>query len=156
IVEPSGVVSRRPTLEPSGVHRIGEVPLEPGARYTRDFVIDEWYDFEQVGKYEIRGSLRFPIKAEGHSGLPPGEVSQSVMIEPPNELALRRRSAELAGRALSPADFPGESDVDAARALSFIRDPVAVSYLIQTLASPRLYVRSIALRGIARFSTIEA
>ncbi len=60
----------------------GTVRIEPGAVYRHDVVIDEWHDFDAVGKYEIRVSLRFPIMYGDLSYEPPAETALSMVIGP--------------------------------------------------------------------------
>src|SRR5207245_8742048 len=45
---------------------------------------------------------------------------------------------------------------DAIEALSHVRDPIAVRYLVQSLTSPFLWAQGIATRALGKFSTPEA
>jgi HEAT repeat protein len=60
----------------------------------------------------------------------------------------------LAVRPLASHDTAKAAQV--ALALSYVRDPVAVPYLVQPLASPLFLPRDIAIRALGRFATREA
>ena len=44
----------------------------------------------------------------------------------------------------------------AAQALSFVRDPVVVKFLVRSMESPIAWVQDIALRALGQFATPEA
>jgi hypothetical protein len=164
IIAPGGAVLPRPTWEPSGLHDLGRVRIAPGASYMREFVMDEWYDFDSPGQYGIRASLRFPITIGDRSFTPAGDTFQTITIEARDEPALRRRCEALAARIANPIVDPNtfvdpstvEDVAQAALVLSYVRDPVAIPYLVRSLASPLLDAQGSAVLALGKFSTPEA
>jgi len=161
IITPSGTVLNRPPLEPGdGLHAIGRVTLEPGGNYSREYVMDEWYDFYSPGQYEISVDLRLPITVGDRSVSLPGERFQSVTIDPYDQDALRRRCEALLSRVLQPVlyyDSAARADADQAMwALSYIRDPVTIPYLARALASPDSGSQLLAVRTLEKFLTPES
>lgn len=155
VIKPDGTTVPTPVKEASnGFHALGTVQINPGETYTREFVIDEWYQFDSIGKYEVQASLRFPIAVANLSFIPTSGTASTILIEPRDEAALRRRCDDLATRISMPRFV--DDDGYAARALSAVRDPVAVPYLIRALYSDFPYGRSIAVRALTKFSTPEA
>lgn len=154
IITPDGRPITRPPFEPSGITSFGKVRLEPGANYVHEFNMDRWYDFESAGTYEIRVKLRYPLLVGNRSMAPPSEASNAILIKARNEPALYRRCTALADRASDPR--AGERGLDAAEVLSYLRDPVAVPFLVRLADSPLIPVRSKALVGLARSSSPEA
>lgn len=164
IITPGEAVLPRPTWEPDGLHDLGRVRIEPGASYTREFAMDEWYDFDSPGQYGIRASLRFPITIGNRSFTPTGDTFQTITIEARDEAALRRRCEALAARIantiVDPNTFVEPNAVEdverAALVLRYVRDPVAVPYLVRTLTSPFLGAQGSAILALGKFSTPEA
>ena len=154
IITPDGRTIAKPPFEPFGITSFGKARLEPGANYVHEFIMDRWYDFESVGTYEIRVKLRYPLLIGSRSVAPPGEASKAILIKARDESALYRRCAALADRASDPR--AGEKGRDAAEVLSYVRDPVAVPFLVRLADSPLNPVRSKALVGLARSSSPEA
>jgi hypothetical protein len=156
IITPDGRTIATPPFEPNGITRMGKARIQPGADYVHEFIMDRWYDFESVGTYEIRVKLRYPLLIGNRSVPPPGEASKAILIKARDESALYRRCAALADRASDPR--AGEKGPDAAEILSYVRDPVAVPFLVRLADSPSLFllVQSKALVGLARSSSPEA
>jgi hypothetical protein len=153
VITPGGTVVRTPPLEPpEGTSSIGRVALEPGARYVREFVMDEWYDFDLPGKYGIGVSLRFPITVGKSRVLPPGETFGAITIDARNETALRKRLDDLMARATDTDS--GDVSMEVARILNRISDPMVIPYLIRLSHLP--LAQHIAIRALGKFSTAQA
>ena len=154
VVTPEGTVVRTPPKEPHGLQALGIVTVKSGERYTHEFIVDEWYDFNRVGKYQVQAALRFPITIDDRPFVPKETALEQVVITEHDDVALKRRCDELVTKiiATTSVDVAGT----AARALSAINDPIAIPYLIRALMSPFLYAQGIAVTGLSRFKTREA
>lgn len=159
IITPEGRVIPIPPIEPNGLSRIGRVRIHPGDRYVHDFVMDQWYAFDSPGRYGIRVGLRYPITSAGLN-FPIPESIQTVAVEPRDEAALRRRAEALLTQAFRADNTKNANlipDADEAMlAMRYLRDPVAIPYLIQALASPVLAVQGGAVTGLSRFPEPQA
>ena len=156
IIDPSGTLTRRPTLEPKGIVSVGRAEIAPGAKYVREFVLDEWYPFESIGQYAVGVSLRYPITVGSRQVPPPEEVFVNVAINLRDEAALRRRCialATVAGRKYEDVQSVEEGDA-AMKALANMRDPVVVPCLVRLTS--HFQNRLSAISALGRFSTPEA
>jgi HEAT repeats len=158
IITPAGAVLHRPVHQPDGLHEGIEAHVDPGGRYVHDVLVDPWYDFDTPGRYGVGVTLRYPILVGARRLAPPAESFHTVMIAPRDEAALKRRCESLAGRLFT--DIVDENTVadslEAIRALSYIRDPVVVPYLVRSLKSTFPIVQGRAVGALARLSTPEA
>lgn len=140
-------------LRRSGFHRGGTFDVGPGEKYSQSYVLNEGYDFNAVGSYEIEVRLAKPLSVNGQD-IQSGEVFRRVIeIGERNESALQKRCEEIFSKADDPSSY--ERAAGAARALSYVEDPVAVPYL-QRLLSPNRLVAPIAISGLERIGTPEA
>jgi hypothetical protein len=131
---------------------LGTVKLPPGQKHTDYLLLNEWYDFDHVGRYNVTIRLSTgiqPSRGDGVIALP----SLEVEIQPRNESALRTRCQELTNTARGTAGIIQRAD--AALALSHIDDPIAVPYLDAILAETRTF-DPIIIRGLLRIATTEA
>jgi hypothetical protein len=138
IITPAGALLQRPVHQPEGFHEGIEAHVEPGGRYIHDVLVDQWYDLDSPGRYGVGVTLRSPIVVGERRLAPPAESFQTVtMSAPRDEAALRRRCESLVGRLFSDVvDASTVADsLEAIRALSYIRDPVFVPYLVRSLKS---------------------
>jgi HEAT repeat protein len=105
-----------------------------------------------------RSDLTIPIVVGTRRLAPPAESFQTVTIAQRDEAALRRRCESPVRRLFT--DVVDESTVadslEAIRALSYIRDPVAVPYLVRSLKSTFPIVRGRTVLALASRSTPEA
>lgn len=160
IITPDGNMLLRPTMQMSGIRASGRVRIEPGAHYSREYVVDDWYDFTSPGKYGIGMDLSLPIMVGDRNVRLPGEVFQSVLIDVYDPAALRQRCEALLTRILQPVlsgDVAAAQDADQAMwALSSVHDPVVVPYLARALKSLDSGAQLLALRTLEKFLTAES
>jgi hypothetical protein len=152
VVTSNGSGKPRPTPKATGFHQTGNVRVPAKTHYSREFIIDEWYDFEAPGTYEVRVNLRSPIAlADGSVQIaPPGVLIFDVAA--PNNEALRGRCESLSARVVNAIDV--EDAMVAAKALGVVRDPTVVPYLVRALNTGYLAPQSNVLRALGRFPTI--
>jgi hypothetical protein len=166
IITPAGTVLHRPPIDADGLAAVGRVQIQPGGVYKRKYAVNEWFDFDSPGTYGIGISLRFAITVGHRSVSLPRQTFQTITIDARDEAALRRRCETLLApaakiRDLLAANIYARLGVDlvedadqAMRALSFVRDPVAIPYLAQAITWP--IVDFSAVRSLDKFSTPEA
>lgn len=152
IEEPSGnIVVRR--LSSDGFGGVGRISLKPGAAFVKPLLLNEWNDFKASGTYHIALAL-LPAEGAGDSGT--GEHPRTeftVHVTRRNPAQLERVAEELAGQAIRSKTMA--ISMDAAKALSYIRDPQAVGNLARVLQQGSL-VEEYAIAGLARIGTPEA
>jgi hypothetical protein len=153
LTTPTGGKIQLPQLRKSGLTRFPEVTIEAGENYHQTLVLNEWYDFKQVGYYKIEVELAKPALSNGAvvAGQQPFDLTLNV--DPRDEIALANRCESLAADIL---EFPSyEVAAERALALSYVNDPVAVPYLKRILLANKL-VEPIAIQGLERIATPDA
>jgi hypothetical protein len=136
-----------------GIGRIGRISIAPNQTYTQRLLLNEWYDFSNVGTYSVRARLSTQIKTRSGE-IVPTKVDDALELEiqPRNKKWLREICQSLAQTAIRPAAEPAS---EAALALSYIKDPIAVPYLDQVMEKGML-TKELAVRGLARIGNDEA
>ena len=126
--------------------------LENGQEYFKTLILNEWFDFSQIGDYEIIVQLKTVPKL--------GDQTLSITI-PPLTLEVApydRAKLELACRELTLQIRKRNIDKEylaagfAIRALGYIRDPVVVPYWNQVLE----YADGVAISSLRKIATLEA
>ena len=150
ITAPDGAVLTR-KLPAEGFGASGEVTLAPAGVFTERLFLNEWYGFPQTGTYRLKLTLLDDADAGGTADRPSAEFSVQILPRSPAEL--ERVSRELADKALKAPTL--EESMDAASALSYIRDPLAVDSLVRLL-QPRSLVENYAVDGLGRIGNAAA
>jgi hypothetical protein len=134
VTPPRGTKVTLPQFTVQGLTRVGKLVIQPSDTHSQDLLLNEWYDFSMVGKYEIEGRLVNPIITEGSSEKD-GGFQQTIEVGPRDELSLTKTCDMLASEVeASPASEEGH---EAAWDLSFVKDPIAVPYLRRVLLADR-------------------
>jgi hypothetical protein len=147
ITEPGGSVVQSPHLAQEGPGRLGRLMLASHQIYHQRLLINEWYGFGAIGRYVI--VVRLPRFIDG------AVMSDNLILTvlPRDPQRLEQICDELVNQAKG-----GDSAavrMEAARDLSFVCDPIAVSHL-KRLAAVSGAVGSHAVRGLARIGNEEA
>jgi len=150
ISEPTGGIVTR-TLDLEGFGASGKHSLQPGATYAERLLLNEWYEFSQVGTYRIKLTLLNDDQLA--TGLPQPSTEFSVKINPHDSSGLAVICQELADQAINGETL--EERMDAANTLSYIRDPLAVDSLVRVLWQGSL-VSHYAVTGLARIANPQA
>lgn len=137
IVKPDGknVTATHPVR--GGLSRIGLVNIASNNTYTQRFVLNEWYPFADPGKYQIIVRLA-PFR----------EQQVSLEILPRDPARLTKTCEELVAKIENTAASAEMSE--AALALSYTNDPIAVSYLQEAAQAHSGMVAGTATAGLAR------
>jgi hypothetical protein len=156
IVQPDGSTVKVPRLRRhEGISRLPELSLQPGEAYYQELLLNKWYMFSKPGSYRILMRLATTIRSG--TGVPEkAEFSQelALQVDARDEKRLERACEKLAAAATSAST---ETALDAARALSYVEDLVAVPYLARLTkeGSFKVYTRNIALEGLGRIARSE-
>lgn len=152
ITEPHGktvVVGKKPPQ--NGITFLGKIRVEPGETYSQTLVLNEWYTFREVGRYRISVVLTAPMKSGRTSRrVHPLAFEIDFTQRNPDQLAGACRSLVTRvqqARSVGPA-------MEAAHALSYVDDPVAVPFLEEILTDWRVVGHAIA--GLQRIRSPEA
>jgi hypothetical protein len=153
ITDPAGrVLTRR--LSSGGFGASGELSLAPGGKFVETLLLNEWYEFPSAGAYRIRVTLlddNLPGGGTANADRPSTEFSVEIGPRDPQQLEAVAR--ELANTAIEGATL--QESMDAANALSYVRDSVAVDSLVRILQQGSL-VEHYAVDGLGRIATPEA
>lgn len=156
-------------LREGGLLAIGEVSLEPRATYKQDVLVNEWYQFSKPGRYLIQAKLvNLALKTASATLLSnetlstptaPGTLLSNQILSTPMALGIDPPDpTRLAGicQSLMQTALTSPSPVqqgEAAAALSYVQDPVAIPYLIPLAKQPLL--KETAFLGLARIADAE-
>ncbi|MGH9453040.1 MAG: hypothetical protein ACRD2O_03615 [Terriglobia bacterium] len=154
ITKPEGAEIQAPVVGAHGMGAVGRVVVGAGKSYNRLLLINEWYRFVRPGKYQIQVKLLETPLMEPETVTNiwrSTRMKLTVLHRDPKRLnAVCQR---LLRRALAASDLEAASQ--AALALSYVEDPVALPYLGQLLGA-NSDLSPTAIRGLVRISTPEA
>jgi hypothetical protein len=153
VTEPSRSIVTPAPLMHGGLLHVGAVILPPGGTATRSILINEFYQFRKAGKYAIRARLNAPIRTESGKQMDPSWQDLTLEVMPRDPKRLEKICQSLAKAAAGYGNYEALSE--AATALSYIQDPVAVPYLAQVLGYDN-FVSGIAVDGLVRIGGPEA
>ena len=122
-----------------GVAEIGWVTLAPGAAYSQSILLNEWASFDTPGRYSVSVTLPDAI----------APALLQVEVAPPDPAHLRVVCQDLASVALA-QNVPNA--LSASRALSFVDDSMAVTFLA-SIAAAKEY--ETAFDGLERIGGVE-
>jgi hypothetical protein len=148
---PAGDVVEVPPLSSSGLGTIGGIEVEAGGSYKRRYVLNEWYRFAAPGKCSIQAHLSPDILAA--SGAVVQHSTMELTVTPRDPQALEKICEELLNQLSNTTN--AEQIANAALALSYVTDPVAVSYISEALKRRR-YSWQHLIPGLAEIGTQEA
>ena len=132
---------------------MGKFLIPSGGQRVQQLLLNEWFDFSAVGVYRIKITLLPPFFTETPTNADRPASEFSVEIKPRDPGKLKRVAKELADMAIAAPTL--EESMNAANALSFIRDPLAVDDLIRVLQEGSL-VEHYAVAGLGRIGNAEA
>lgn len=147
LTKPDGTTVKLLPYRPEGLSVSGTLSVQPGESYSQHLLLNEWYDFSTQGIYGIDARLIQPILGENDVSFG-GNTGRSARLEilPRDELALSKKCNDLAS-AVEGASSASQEAADAALALRYVRDPIAVPYLLRVLRAQRL-VENFAIKGL--------
>jgi hypothetical protein len=147
IVDPQGVTHRVGPLRETGFGAIGKITLPAGRTFSEKLLLDVWFQFPQPGEYSVKPELAFSVQRAGGNAVPVGAPSPlSVNVEPRDAKRLEAVCDRLAEAAISP---DAAKALEAAAALSYVVDPIAVPFLAKVTRRDEL-LRYAAVEGLGR------
>ena len=117
-------------LPSGGLRRSGKHLLGANTTYNQRLLLSEWHEFRDIGGYAVNVAL---VPAFGSKEAAPPPAYLNVSIGPRDEPKLRAVAKEFADRAISGRDVADRDE--AALALSYVADPVAIPEMARVLAS---------------------
>src|ERR1041384_1262029 len=149
IVRPDGRRVAIPKKGSEGFGRVGKVSVRAGETYTQRLLLNEWYAFDSPGDYTIEISVDATFTTPSGRKLNPSGASvvRSLTVLPRNASVLERICRGLAEAARSGDSV--EAQIEAARSLAYVQDPVAVPSPVQVLRTTRA-LQIYAVDGLAR------
>jgi hypothetical protein len=125
ITPPAGTAVYASLPMRGGVARWGVVNIDPGQIYERTVVLNQWYPFDKPGQYKI--SVRI-VPTTGDPGMLQKWIALPIVnILPEDPQRVTKICAELRDKIESTTSYVDEAE--AALALSYVNDPIAVPYL---------------------------
>ena len=132
----------------------GKVSLPPGETYTQRVLVNKWYEFPAPGRYEIKIGIDAPLRTKsGQAVTPAGSGSTTLLLRQRDAAYLQRLTMMLAEVAVSGAGV--EPRREAAIALSYVHDPVAIPSLVRVLQNGNL-IAEYGIVGLLRVGGAEA
>ena len=154
VTRPDGARVQVPAFYRTGLSRVGRVSVQSGESYSQDLLLNELYDFSMPGRYVLEGVLTNPISI-GSGPVSEKDTGFRTVLDfaPRDELALTKACDVLANRIeAAPSNLEA---ADAAFALSYVKDPIAVPYLRRALLAQKV-VESVAINGLESIGNDEA
>ena len=129
IKTPGGEVVEVPALSASGLGLTGRIQVEAGSNYKRRYILNEWYRLREPGKYSIQPHINADILAASGATVQPSTIE--LTVTPRDSQALEKIAEDLLNQLSNNTN--AEQILNAAWALSYVTDPVAVSYIREAL-----------------------
>ncbi|HEX8175801.1 MAG TPA: hypothetical protein VF543_11840 [Pyrinomonadaceae bacterium] len=152
---PDGKTIRLQRLRKGGVSLPGQVTLEPGQSYTQKLLLNEWFEFAEPGAYEIAARLA-ATQSDGNGSDKASEspeFSARLEVAPLDRGRLSQSCAALLKQIKGASSY--SEAAEAALALSYVNDAVAIPFLEKALSSGKL-VEPIVISGLERIDGQEA
>ena len=155
IFDEAGMRRTIPRLFRGGIGRPGKISIAKNTIYRQKLLLDEWYQFPTPGQYMFEIDLLEEITTLLGVGV------QTVLTELVSVTVLARDEEKLRATCQLLAETVlhqkySETPNQAAQALLYVRDPVAVPSLSQVLKHGSITVKYLAVRGLARIANSEA
>jgi hypothetical protein len=147
-VTPSGEAVAIGSSVPAGLSASGVIAVPPAGTYSRLLLLNRWLEFTTPGTYSVRlelkgrtGSQEEPKQVESTAG------GFAIDVLPPDPVRLDAVCADLEGQAVGSASF--DAELQAAEALSYVEDPIAVPHLEHLLRADGR-IASVVINGLER------
>lgn len=136
-----------------GIGIPGLVSINPGEDYEQRLLLNEWIRFSNAGVYLIQMHVNRQLQTASGDTILLSPFLTQLDVFPRDEERLRNVCEELA--TLIETTLSIEMAFEAAEALSYIADPIAVPYLERALRSGK-QVESRAIEGLIRIGNLDA
>jgi hypothetical protein len=154
ITKEGGLTAQARRAEMGGMGREGKISLSPNETHRQRLLLNKWYQFAEPGEYLVQARVVDSIHTE--SGVPiksPDAQEMRLRVDPSDPERLERVCAKLEEVTLGSSDY--ETRAEAALALSYVSDPVALPHLGEVLRRGGV-LRGVAIEGLVRIGTPKA
>lgn len=135
------------------VSRRGRITLAPGQSYAQSLVVNEWLDLGEPGLYRVYVVVDKPIRMQSGAEIGPYPITVTATVKGKNDAALRSFCENTLKKLLTADTYAAA--VDAAEALSYVQDPIAVSYLREGFQTAQP-VHALLANGLEKIGSEEA
>lgn len=153
VIFPDGKELQLDQLIHNGISIGGNISVKPNQTYAQRLLLNEWIEFDSPGKYILKGHLANPSTAEISDVPIDSNFTVDINISPRNPKKLEEVSDALAQSILETDNY--EKKANAALALSYVNDAVAVPYLGKVLSLDKM-VKPIIMKGLSRIGNKES
>jgi hypothetical protein len=155
ITGPDQSVSRSLRLREEGIGRIGKISLGPSEKYAQKLLVNEWFQFINPGEYRIEIGLETTVLTDSGKAVNPVNEGnlQYLKIGNRNAAELKKICQDLTKMITISSDI--EEATNAAIALSYIQDPIAVPYL-ENIVRKKTTAWQYAIPGLGRIADESA
>ena len=123
VIDPAGKRNEKSTPDPStqsGMTFFGGRRLEPREKESETLVLNEWFEFKEIGRYQITIQLKEPPKIGGRSISIP-TISLNLEVTPYDPKQLESACRVIAAEVVRP--LAGQDSFGAVQALKLLQDP---------------------------------
>jgi len=140
--------------EHSGISIPGDVLISTGETFTQKLVLNEWYDFHALGEYKLEVRIVRPLLVgKAATQVQDSGFKGTLQIRPRDAASLTVQCERLTTKIKNTESL--EKAAEPALELSYINDPVAVTYIHQAMdQQPSLAF--ILIPGLKRIGNDEA
>ena len=154
VVDPSGKRSGKPGTEPrQGLAFFGWMHLAPGEEQFKTLVLNEWFNFELPGRYQIKVAFKQPATV-GREKVPIPPFTLVLDITPRNEEQLTATCERLVKE--FEGGGSGDERVAIPVALRLMHDPELVPLWERTLTSANQEIREIGISNLTHIRNHDA
>ena len=153
VTQPDGKRIEKPQPVPrNGVAFFGWQHLEGGQEYSEVLVLNEWFEFKQVGRYQIQVRLREPATV-GAEKIPSGPFVLNFDVTPPNIEELLGACKDLVARVSRHQS--AQDNIAAESALRYVDDPGMLPFWKERVTDKSLTIREIAFFNLTRTGSMD-
>lgn len=151
VTQPDGKRIEKP--EPglrNGMAFFGWQHLERGQEYSEALVLNEWFEFKQIGRYQIKIQLREPATV-GTEKIPLDPFILNLDVAPANIEELLGSCKNLVARVRRRQS--AQDNIAAESALRYVDDPAMLPFWEEKTTDRSVSIREIAFSNLANIGT---
>lgn len=153
VTQPDGKKMEKPQPAPrNGVAFFGWHHLERNEDYSEVLVLNEWFKFRQIGRYQIQIQLREPATV-GTEKVPLDPFSLTLDVSPANIEELREACKNLIARVKRHES--GQENIAAESALRYVDDPAMLPFWEERATDKSVAIREIAFSNLANIGNMD-
>ena len=155
LVRSDGTTTSIPPYRKIGPGPKGTIAVDPHQKRSRRTVLDDWTALTQPGEYTLKVRLTVLLSSSANISWQKEFFDElQISVAPHDSEKLKATCEKLADAALSATDVDAASD--ASLVLSYVVDPVAVSFHARVLKEGSPSARANAVQGLTKIGNREA